>query len=304
MSQSFQTWSVTEPYLDLHCALGEGPFYEESNNRLRFVDIVKKQLHTIDLTLGPESLKTMQLDMPVGVTADIEGVDSTKKILIGGKSGVYILDRETEKYELLKRFYDTEEKDERLRSNDGAIDPQGRFWIGTMNDFWVGEPQAEGSIFRFGSDLSRTRLRSSLTIPNGIGWSRDGKTLYFTHTTEKRIIAFDFDGATGDISNERVFYQHDGDGDPDGFTIDVNGYIWQAVYGGSRVLKISPEGKLVGEITYPTKCITCPVFVGTELWVTTADDHDETKSYAGAVFKVDVGVRGLGEFKFKLDKEI
>ncbi|KAK2628567.1 hypothetical protein QTJ16_001670 [Diplocarpon rosae] len=302
MPSSFQRWTVTEPYLDLHCALGEGPYFEASHNRLRFVDIIKKRLHTIDLAVGPQSLKTLQLDMPVGVTADIEGVDSSKKILVGGKSGVYILDRETAKYELLKRFYDSEETDERLRSNDGAVDPQGRFWVGTMNDFRVGEPQAEGALFRFGSDMSRHTIRSALTIPNGIGWSRDGKTLYFTHSTEKRIIAFDFDGATGDLSNERVFYQHDGDGSPDGFKMDVEGNIWQAVYGESRVLKISPDGKLVGEITYPTKRITCPVFIGTELWVTSADDHDETKPYAGAVFKVDVGVTGWKDFKFKLNK--
>ncbi len=82
--------------------------------------------------------------MPVGVTADIEGVDPREKILIGGKSGIYVLDRRGEKWELLKRFYDSAEKDERLRSNDGAVDPHGRFWVGTMNDFWVGEPQAEG----------------------------------------------------------------------------------------------------------------------------------------------------------------
>lgn len=140
----FRRWKVTEPYLDLHCDLGEGPYYEEERNTLRFVDIIKRHLHTVDLTVGPSSLKTLQLDMPVGVTADIEGVDSSKKILVGGKSGIYVMERETGKHQLLKRFYDTEERDERLRSNDGAIDPQGRLWIGTMNDFWVGEPQAEG----------------------------------------------------------------------------------------------------------------------------------------------------------------
>lgn len=111
----------------------------------------------------------------------------------------------------------------------------------------------------------------------------------------------DFDGATGDISNERVFYQHDGDGEPDGFKMDVDGYIWQAVYGEGRVLKISPEGTLVGEITYPTRYVTCPVFVGTELWVTTGEDEDTTKPYAGALFKIDVGVGGVKDFKFKLD---
>jgi sugar lactone lactonase YvrE len=105
-----------------------------------------------------------------------------------------------------------------------------------------------------------------------------------------------------------VFWQHDGEGDPDGFKMDEDGYIWQAIYGESRVLRISPEGKVVGEITYPTRAITCPVFVGTELWATSAGEEDEkeveSKKYGGGLFKVDVGVRGLKEFKFKLDRGI
>ncbi|RDL32081.1 SMP-30 region [Venustampulla echinocandica] len=303
---NYKTWTVTEPYLNIHCSLGEGPYYEASRNVLRFVDIIQKRVHTVDLSIGPSSLTTLQLDMPVGVTADIEGVDSNKKILIGAKRGLYLLDRATGSYELLKRYHDTEENDERLRGNDGAVDPQGRFWIGTMNDFWVGPPNPEGCIFRFNNDLSRHTLRTSLVIPNSIGWSPDHKTLYFTDTTAARIIAFDYDDPTGDLSNERVFWQHDGDGGPDGFKVDEEGYIWQALYGGSRVLKISPEGKVVGEVKYPTRAITCPVFIGTELWVTTASENDENEvesmKYGGAIFKVDVGVKGLPEFKFRMEK--
>jgi sugar lactone lactonase YvrE len=138
-------WIVEEPWLDLHCELGEGPYYEPATNTLRFVDIKKKQLHTVNPAQGPKSLKTLQLDMPVGVTADIEGVNPQEKILVAGKSGIYILERKTGNHELLKRFYDTEEKDERLRSNDGAVDPQGRFWVGTMNDFWLGDVFPEGT---------------------------------------------------------------------------------------------------------------------------------------------------------------
>lgn len=141
---SIQTWTVTEPYVNPHCGLGEAPFYEPSTNTLRFVDIKKKRLHTINLRVGPSSLTTLQLDIPVGVTADIEGIDCTDRILVGGKSGIYVLRRSDGEMKLLKRFYDSEENDERLRSNDGAVDPKGRFWIGTMNDFWVGKPQSEG----------------------------------------------------------------------------------------------------------------------------------------------------------------
>jgi hypothetical protein len=143
-TEEYKIWTVREPWLNIHCGLGEGPYYEPATNTLRFVDIKKRQLHTVGLAEGPRSLKTLNLGMPVGVTADIEGVDSSKRILIGGKSAVYILDRETGGLRLLRRFHDTEEKDDRLRSNDGAVDPQGRFWIATMNDFGVGPPQAEG----------------------------------------------------------------------------------------------------------------------------------------------------------------
>lgn len=141
---AFEHWKVTEPYLNIHCGLGEAPYYEVAANRLRFVDIKKHRLHVIDLALGPSSLKTIQLDMPVGVTADIEGVDPQEKILVGGKTGLAVLDRETGRYQYLTRFYDNKEGDDRLRSNDGTVDSAGRFWIGTMNDFHVGEPQAEG----------------------------------------------------------------------------------------------------------------------------------------------------------------
>ena len=149
MSAEFKTWTVTAPYLDIKCELGEAPYYEPETNTLRFVDIKMKQLHTVDLAVGPTSLKTLQLDMPVGVTANIEGVDPQDRILVGGKRGLYILERQTGRHKLLKRFYDSEENDERLRSNDGAVDPQGRFWIGTMNDFWVGKPQADGELMKY-----------------------------------------------------------------------------------------------------------------------------------------------------------
>lgn len=126
------------------------------------------------------------------------------------------------------------------------------------------------------------------------------------HSTEKKIYAFNYDASTGDLTNERVWYTHSGSGDPDGFKIDEQGNVWQAFYGESRVLKlVDVGGKAVvrGEIRYPTTAITCPVFVGTELWVTTADDH-KGNSYGGAVFKCDVGVGGLKEFKFRLEKGV
>ncbi len=144
-----------------------------------------------------------------------------------------------------------------------------------------------------------------MTIPNSVGWSPDSKTMYFTHSTTRQVLAWDYSEADGgSLSNERVFYQHPGSGDPDGFRVDKDGYIWHAVYGESRVLLISPEGKLVGEIKVPTRNVTCVEFVGTQLYITTASDDSgegDSKKYGGAVFKVDVGTTGLETFQFKRD---
>lgn len=143
-------------------------------------------------------------------------------------------------------------------------------------------------------------------IPNSVGWSPDNTTMYFTHSTERKVYAWDYAPADGALSRKRVFYTHDGPGEPDGFRVDEAGNLWHAVYGEGRVLKISPEGALVGEILLPTKAITCVQFVGTELFITTAslgeeeDTTQEQRENGGALFRVDVGVKGLDFFEFKL----
>lgn len=160
-------------------------------------------------------------------------------------------------------------------------------------------------MYRFDSNTKEEILKD-LTIPNSVGWSPDGKTLYFTHTTDSEVLALDYSPATGDVANKRVFYKHQGSGGPDGFRVDVEGNLWHAVYGESRVLKISPEGQLVGQINLPTRNITCVQFAGTELVITTASDEDSgdqvSQSLGGAVFRVDVGVEGLDLFDFKLQQ--
>lgn len=295
-----QEWKVEKPWLETHCSLGEGPFYEEETNTVRFVDIKKKRVHTASVAEGQSSLTTVQLDVCPTVTSDIEGVDPRERILLGIKYGIAVLDRSTGKYEVIQQF--NQQNNERLRANDGAADPNGRYWLGTMTDFGHGDFKAEGSLFRFGSG-DKEEFIKDLTIPNSVGWSPDNKIMYFTHSTSQEVFAFDYDAASGQVSNKRLFYAHDGTGDPDGFRVDVEGNIWHAVYGESRVLKISPEGKLIGQVLLPTRNITCVQFVGTELVITSASDEEGeglSKEHGGCVFRVDVGVKGLKLFKFKL----
>lgn len=160
-----------------------------------------------------------------------------------------------------------------------------------------------GSLYRFDASGAREEFATDLTIPNSIGWSPDNKTKYFTHSTAKHILAYDYDASTGASTNPRVFHQLSTSGDPDGFRVDVDGNVWSAIYGESRVIKISPAGELVGEVHLPTRNITCVAFAGTELIITTAaDDEGEglSKQYGGAVFRVDVGTKGLDLFHFKM----
>ncbi|PVH69261.1 hypothetical protein DL98DRAFT_439425 [Cadophora sp. DSE1049] len=296
-----QHWAVNEPYLDMHCSLGEGPHYEPSTNCLRFVDIRSRRLHSVNLSSGPSSLTSTEFTIPVSFTADIQGVDPSKTILVGGKSGVYLLDRRSGELQLLKSFHTAtvdEKRASRLSCNDGAVDSNGQLWLGTMTDFDLGPPKAEGCLYFIDSKLCIIAKRKSLIVPNGIGWAPDHNTLYFIHPSDRQVLAFTTSGS-GDIQNERVLYQHDGEGEPDGLRVDIEGNLWIAIYGEGRVLKISPVGEIIGEVTYLTPLITCHVFIGSELGVTTADD--EKSEFGGGIFKVDVGVEGMEIYTFKLE---
>jgi sugar lactone lactonase YvrE len=160
-----------------------------------------------------------------------------------------------------------------------------------------------GGLHRFDGNKPRILFKGGITIPNSISWSPDSKTMYFTHSNIRTIYAYDYSPEDGSVSGERVFYQHDGSGEPDGHRIDADGNMWTAVYGESRVLKLSPEGNLIGVVKLPTRNITCPQFVGTELFITSAADEDgdeQSKEYGGGVFRVDVGATGLEPNVFKL----
>lgn len=194
-----------------------------------------------------------------------------------------------------------------MRFNDGAVDTHGRFWAGAMNDPKVQVPSPEGVLFRLDPDLSLHRMLSPVTIPNGIGWNQANDTMYLTDSPTAQIFAFDFDAETGAISNRRVHFDLGEPLEPDGFAMDVEGCIWSCIYGGGRVIRISPKGEVVGQIDLPTRNPTCPCFVGTELFIVSAkDDRDDERfpqsvRYGGRVFKVDVGVRGRPKNEFRFE---
>ena len=131
-----KVYKVTEPFLDLHCDLGESPFWDEKTKTLRWVDIVKKHLHTLDPVKGASSHQQTQLDVPVCTTANIEGND--EEFVFGGKTGVGIMNKKTHEWRYINKFWTDEEvqqgREEKMRANDGAVDAHGRYFVNTMND--------------------------------------------------------------------------------------------------------------------------------------------------------------------------
>ncbi|KAH0610321.1 uncharacterized protein H6S33_011848 [Morchella sextelata] len=300
-----ETYKISEPYLHTECALGEGPYYEEATGELRFVDIVKKEIHSVNLAEGPNSHKVTKLEHSVGITADIDGHEG--EYIVAAKLGFAIFNKTTGQLRYIKKVYDDPTTAERF--NDGNVDSKGRFWAGTMYDFHSGVPQPEGCVFRLDPDLTLHRMIENVCIPNGMGWSPDDQTFYFTDSPSKSIVAYDFDPESGNISNKRTFFTlDDGDAVPDGCTVDSEGYLWVAIHEGSRVIRVSPEGKQVAEVKMDAWKITCPIFGGPnndELFITSAgvgsdDPKPEGCKDNGAVFRFKTSTTGLPSNKFVL----
>lgn len=298
---------VTEPYIPVKCSLGEGVFYNKERNELRFVDINNCKLYRVDLTKGPSSLTSIDTEVPVGITADIEGQDGI--ILVGAKDGVSKFNLSTGKHEYIAKFFPGKEDSEEARSmraNDGAVDSSGRFWVEIFTDPTIKDPGEEGKLFRLDSDGTLRTMHEKVTIPNGLSWNAEDNTMYFTDSPAQNVYAFDYDPKTGNISNKRVFFHLEEEGvHPDGHIMDVEGHIWHACHGGSKVIRISPDGKVVGEVSLPTRCITCVAFAGTEIYITSSEEPEPEKypnsaKFGGNVFRVDVGVEGMPKHKAKL----
>ncbi|KAF2786867.1 SGL-domain-containing protein [Melanomma pulvis-pyrius CBS 109.77] len=308
---------LPQPWIRYNCSLGEGPFYEESTNSLRFLDVERLELHSVDLSVGASSHRVVQkFDISMGVTADIDG--NNTEFIFGGKYGYGICNRHTGEYRWIKKVWSDEEiadgKADRMRGNDGAVDSQGRFWVGFMNDPLVTKVIDEGAIFRLDPDLTLHRPLSNITIPNGTTWNAPDTTMFWTDSPFKTIYQFDYSPTTGAVTNRRPYFvmpednRYGEDAVPDGHCLDVEGYMWTALHGGSHVLRISPQGEIVAEIKLPTLQPTCPAFCGEDLVITSAGgtsgpDGKGVDEFAGSVFKIHVGVKGLKKFKFKFSGE-
>lgn len=313
----------TEPFLNYNGRLSEGPTYNPSNNTLLWVDIIAGKFHRVRLPATSADNYTSQEKKQVEqsheefvIPDEYIGViyltDDDDVVYLGGKRGIakYVLTTGEFKYKWLFP------NGSKLRSNDGNVDPEGNIWQGVMGSFDYG-PIEEGALLKIDTKTDEvTTVIPNVLISNGINWSHDGRTLYWTSSLDLKIYAFDYH--EGEISNKRVFidiravYPDVESPEPDGFTLSESGDLFTAVWSTGTVAHFNAEGTLVEKFTFPAQRISACTFGGInmdELFITTANLQledparlgENVQDLGGSIFRIKVkGQRGLLRPKLKL----
>lgn len=270
--------SAVEQFTEPLAFHGEGPVWAASWPGLRFVDMLAGDVVTLDrdgathqrLHVGTVAAAFRPRRAGGMVVAVERGF-----ALVGGDGAV----------ETLPELWD----DERVRMNDGATDPEGRFYCGSMA--YDATPGA-GRLYRLDADGSVSVVLESVTISNGLGWSPDLETAYYVDSPTYRIDAFD-----ADLTGRRAFVEVR-DGMPDGLAVDREGGVWVALWGGSAVHRYAPAGTLDAVLELPVTQVTACAFGGPdldELYITTSRQEvaEGEQPAAGSVFRARPGVVGL-----------
>lgn len=279
-----------ECIIDGHNQLGEGPVWDEKLGELIWVDIEGCKLHRY----RPIDGKQIEYQLEKKIGAAVPAEDGTWILAL--EDGFYRFDLESQQTTLIAYTQDANPSN---RLNDGKCDPSGRFWAGTMSAKW----QRDGNLYSLETDHTLTPRLSNVVCSNGLAWNADSTIMYYIDSVEKIVHAFDYDFVTGVISNRRsaITYQ-DGEGGPDGMSIDSEGMLWIGHWGGWQVSRWNPHtGEKLTIIKVPVNNVTSCAFGGeklNELYITTArignDDNDRSEQpLAGGLFRVKLDVQGL-----------
>ena len=259
--------------LDAGAALAEGPRWDARIERLLWVDIEGKALHRFDPATGEDEV--WRMPSRVGAAAATE---DPQRVLVALEDQLAIVDTDTGTLESLA---DIPHAHSGLRANDGAVDPEGRFWVGTMA---LDESPDKGALYRYaGGEL--TTVHAPISLSNGLDWIDD--RMYYVDSPTKRVDRFDYDG---EVSNRRPFVHiEEGVGVPDGLVVDDEGGVWLALYGGAQVRRYSPDGELTEKLAVPADNVTAVWFAGNRLFITTARSP---QPLGGSLFVAEPGVTG------------
>lgn len=285
-----------ELIVDAQATLGEGPVWHPREQRLYWVDIEEGRLHVFDPQGEPDTVYNVGCRVGAAVPRQAGGM------VLATQFGFEALDLPSCERTPLA---DPEAHLADNRFNDGKCDPRGRFWAGTMS--MKKEPRA-GGLYVMETDHSVRRAIHGVTTSNGIGWTPDRTTMYYIDTPTLQVAAFDYDEATGAISNRRVIITFpEGVGRPDGMTVDADGKLWIAHWAGGRVSRWDPqEGRMLRSVHVPAVNVTSCAFGSPgldRLYITTARqgmNEFQLREYphAGGVFAIEPGVCGMPAEEF------
>ena len=285
-----------ECVLDAKAALGECPRWSARQKVLYWVDIARQELHRFDPATGQDTKRAF--DQPVACFAERRGGG----FVLAMRDGFWLLDEFDGEPRPVHPQVEAHLPENRF--NDGRCDPMGRFWAGTMDGT---KKASNGTLWRLDPDLGIHRAASGTLTSNGLAFSPDGRTMYWSDTPNHIVRAYGLDMETGALGPARTFLTFPfGKGRPDGAATDEEGHYWSALYDGARVVRVSPQGRIVEEVDIPSRHCTMITFGGDDrrtAYVTTAAQGLDAEELArrpqsGGIFSFRVDVPGLPEQEF------
>lgn len=272
--------------LDIKSELGECPLWHPFEKKLYWIDIFKGVVYRYN----PEN-------------------EIIEEVYRGGVIGGYTIQKDGSLLFFMEKGAIKLWKDNKLitlidevpalkdsRFNDVIADPAGRVFCGTMPD-----KKGEAYLYRLDTDGTLTLVLNGIGLSNGMGFTPEKKQMYFTDSKKGEIYVFDYNVKDGSLSNKKLFLKIEGKGiEPDGLTVDAEGYVWVAHWNGSCIKRFTLDGKEVLKIFFPSKKITCLTFGGEgyqDIYITSAigDKMQKGCEKAGALFKLKPGIQGLPE---------
>jgi len=281
---------VTELELvqDARAGLGEGPVWDHRTGELVWVDIMAGLVHRLDVMSGLD--RPLTVGQPVGAVC----LREAGGYAVALRDGVAVLAESGDLASIAGIESDIPEH----RCNDGKCDASGRLWVGTMRF----DERPGGALYRVASDHSVSPMVTGLGLSNGLGWSLDGSAMYLIDSLAGGLDLFDFDESSGTLVGRRRLVSFDPrEGFADGMTVDSEGFVWVALYGGGAVRRYSPSGQLAEVIELPVSQATSCTFGGEglqDLFITTATQRLSparlaAQPGAGGVFRCRPGPTGL-----------
>lgn len=283
--------------------LGEGPVWDDQLNRLLWVDIVHGRVSA----WYPETSRVETVVFPCQIGA-IALTAQSSRVMAATDAGFALLDLDNGEQIAIG---DPEAHLPDNRFNDGKCDARGRFWAGSLNE----EGRNDAALYLLDNSGTITEKISQVSCSNGLAWSSDDRTFYYIDSPTRQVVAYDFELAAGRLSNRRVVINvGPSEGLPDGMTIDAEGMLWVALWGGWKVVRWNPHtGEKLQEIKLPVSQVTSCTFGGKDLrdlYITSAKkgltpNQLSAEPQAGALFVVkEMDVQGVPASRCLADRSV